>query len=257
MSAEWSSPQLRQRSRYEPKGPIERWMVPVLGAAIDAALAKYAKPTETARRCLDVGCGSQPFRNQLEALGFQYTGFDANQNFESTVEVIGTIDASLPPSLERGTFQFILCTEVLEHVPRWQEAFRNLADLLAPGGRLLVTTPHIWIPHEEPADFFRPTSLGIEYHGRAAGLMPIEVVRLGDGQDVLGTLLSAVKVKPAGGHWWNRPVSVVPKILIAALLGLIKRSGLRERVAFRTSFYLSTLAVFEKPSAAESLTSEH
>lgn len=256
MTTEWSSPQLRQRQQYEPKGPIERWMVPVLGAAIDAALEKYAKPSSTSRRCLDVGCGSQPFRAQLESCGFQYTGFDANQNFESTVDVIGLIDAPLPSSLKRGSFQFILCTEVLEHVPRWQEAFRNLADLLAPGGRLLITTPHIWLPHEEPADFFRPTSLGIEYHGRAAGLTPVEVVRLGDGQDVLGTILAATKVKPAGGHWWNRPVSVIPKLLIAALLGLIKRTGLRERVTLRTSFYLSTLAVFEKPRETSGVTTE-
>lgn len=222
-------------------------MVPMLGTAIEAALLRYARPLENSRRCLDVGCGSQPFRAQLETLGFDYTGFDANQNFESSVAVIGAIDEPLPSTLVPGSFQFVLCTEVLEHVPRWPEAFRNLAALLAPGGRLLITTPHIWIPHEEPADFFRPTSLGIEYHGRAAGLMPLEITRLGNGHDVLGTMLAAVKVKPAGGRWWYRPVSVVPKLLIAALLGVIKLPGLTNLVTLKTGFYLNTLAVFEKP----------
>jgi SAM-dependent methyltransferase len=242
----WRSAALPERTGYEPQWPNERWMVPLLGQAIEERLRQYAAPLARGGRCLDVGCGGQPFRPQLERLGFTYTGFDVHQNPQGTVEVLGAIDEPLPPDLNARPFNFILCTEVLEHVARWPEAFRNLAALLAPGGRLLVTTPHLWFPHEEPADFFRPTPWAFDFHGRTSGLTPLEITRLGDGRDVLGTVLTSVRIRPEGGHWFYRPFVIPLRLLRSVLLRVLRARGPRRFVSFETSLYLSTIAVFEK-----------
>jgi SAM-dependent methyltransferase len=160
--------------------------------------------------------------------------------------VLGAIDDPLPPALAGLQFNFVLCTEVLEHVARWPEAFRNLASLLAPGGRLLVTTPHLWFPHEEPSDFFRPTPWALDFHGRTAGLTPLEITRLGGGRDVLGTVLASVRIRPAGGRWFYRPLVIPLRLIRSALLKVLRPHGAGRFVSFETSLYLSTIAVFEK-----------
>ena len=242
----WRSVALPERTGYVPQWPIERWMVPLLGQAIEERLRRYAAPLAARGRCLDVGCGGQPFRPHLEGMGFEYTGFDVHQSPQGSIDVLGAIDEPLPPALGRAEFQFVLCTEVLEHVARWPEAFRNLAALLAPGGRLLLTAPHLWFPHEEPADFFRPTHWALDYHGRAAGLTPLEITRLGDGRDVLGTVLTSVRIRPAGGRWFYRPFVIPLRLMRSALLQALRSRAARRFVSFETSLYLSTIAVFEK-----------
>jgi SAM-dependent methyltransferase len=242
----WRSAALPERTGYVPQWPIERWMVPLLGHAIEERLQRYAAPLAARGRCLDVGCGGQPFRPHLERMGFAYTGFDVHQNPQGSVAVLGAIDDPLPPSLGAGQFHFILCTEVLEHVARWPEAFRNLAALLAPGGRLLITAPHLWFPHEEPADFFRPTPWALDFHGRTAGLAPLEITRLGDGRDVLGTVLTSVRIRPGGGRWYYRPFVIPLRLMRSVLLRALRSRAARRLVSFETSLYLSTIAVFEK-----------
>ena len=242
----WRSPALPQRTRYSPKRQIERWIVPLLGRAIEERLREYATPLAAGGRCLDVGCGGQPFRPHVERMGFTYTGFDVHQNPEGTVGVLGAIDDPLPAALAGQQFSFVLCTEVLEHVARWPEAFLNLASLLAPGGRLLLTTPHLWFPHEEPSDFFRPTPWALDFHGRTAGLTPLEITRLGDGRDVLGTVLKSVRIRPAGGRWFYWPLVIPLRFIRSALLGVLRAQWPRKLVSFETSLYLSTIAVFEK-----------
>lgn len=243
----WRPPEVHRREHYVPRRRAERWMVPLLAEAIDARLARDAAPLAPGR-CLDVGCGGQPFRRQLEQLGFLYTGFDVHQNPAGSVEVLGAIDEPLPPALlARAPFDFVLCTEVLEHVPRWPEAFGNLERLLAPGGRLLVTAPHIWLPHEEPSDFHRPTSWALDFHGRGAGLRPIEIARLGDGYDVLGTVLALTRPKTPPQRPWLAPLVLPVTLVRRLLLGALQLRWLRRMVTLETALYLGTIAVFEKP----------
>jgi SAM-dependent methyltransferase len=242
----WASPVLPQRTSYVAKGPVEKWMVPLLGEAIESAIVKHAVPFGPNPRCLDVGCGSQPWRALLETTGYEYYGMDFNQNAEGTVHHIGAIDTAITPELQGQEFEFLLCTEVIEHVARWPEAFRNLSALLKPGGQLLITAPHIWLPHEEPADFFRPTSLGIEYHANAAGLRTEQIERLGTGYDVLSTILAGASMHLKPGKIWARSIRAIPRATSRLLLAMLQSSLLKNHVELKTDFYLSTIAVFEK-----------
>ena len=52
------------------------------------------------------------------------------------------LDIHSPPSSYLGRFQFVICSDVLEHVaPPMGHAFNNLRRLLAPGGVLILTVP--------------------------------------------------------------------------------------------------------------------
>lgn len=218
-------------------------MVPLLANAITAQIDRSKG---AGKRCLDVGCGGQPLRKRLVEAGFMYSSFDVQQNQAGTVEHIGAIDAPLPASLANQRFDFIVCTEVLEHVADWPAAFANLVRLLNPGGRVLITCPHLWVPHEEPYDFFRPTSWAIASHAERAGLKAIEITRLGDGYDVLGTVLAATRLRAPRGRPWMwviaGPLALVRKLALA----LLSQRWLKGAVELRTGLYLNTVALLEK-----------
>lgn len=221
-------------------------MVPLLEAAITERIARYRRDS-SGQVCLDVGCGGQPLRALLTASGYSYASLDVEQNAAGTVDFLAAIDAPLPAELTARSFDFILCTEVLEHVANWPTAFANLARLLKPGGRLLISVPYIWVPHEEPADFFRPTSWALTHHGTRAGLTALEVTRLGDGYDVLGTVLAAVRLRAPPGRPWMWLVAGPLALARKLTLALLGRRFSKQIIELRTTLYLSTVAVFEKP----------
>lgn len=54
----------------------------------------------------------------------------------------------------RGSFDFVLCEQVLEHLITPPRAIKNLAMLLRPGGQLHVSVPAINNRHGEPHYFY-------------------------------------------------------------------------------------------------------
>jgi len=171
---------------------------------------------------------------------------DVIQTPEMSVDVVAAVDGALPAELGGpGSFDFILCTEVLEHVADWAAAFANLATLLRPGGRLLVTCPHFYRLHEEPYDFWRPTLHAIGHHARINGLAVAKQEMVGDGWDVLGTLLASC---PAVPHRPGLRFRLGSKIVNAArrVLFALLRRGLPQKLARLPGTYLSNVVLLEK-----------
>jgi SAM-dependent methyltransferase len=117
-------------------------------------LARHASRLPAGARVLDVGAGvgqyrslfahceykAQDFGKEPQTIG-QYTPLD----FECDILDIPAPDES---------FDVILCTEVLEHVPEPIRAVHELARLLRPGGAMLLTAPLLSLPHQEPYHFY-------------------------------------------------------------------------------------------------------
>ncbi len=113
--------------------------------------------SEVKGRLLDVGCGDQPYRKFFEdscksILACDYEASKPGIDFACPAHAIPQEDQS---------FDSILCTEVLEHVPDPAAALKEFCRLLAPRGKLLLTAPCYWPPHELPYDFFRYPSHGL------------------------------------------------------------------------------------------------
>jgi SAM-dependent methyltransferase len=236
-----------RKDRYAVGSASEEFIVPILRERIERLIDAHWRPMPTPRRILDVGCGSQPLRPLLEGAGSTYVGLDVQQSPQGNVDVIAPLDGELPPALTRdGAFDFVVCTEVLEHVADWQAAFRNLASLTRPGGKILITCPHFYMLHEEPYDFWRPTWHALEHFARANGLTMIERESAGDGWDVLGTLLACSAAAPHRS-------GILPR-LGAKLANGIRRAGfvllkwrLPQRLArMSCGVYLANVVVLEK-----------
>ncbi len=92
------------------------------------------------RRVLDVGCGSSVILQTLN----DATGVDVNFGKLRYMRRYGLplVNASIfALPFAAASFDCVVCSEVIEHVPRDPTLFRELDRVLAPGGLLILGTP--------------------------------------------------------------------------------------------------------------------
>ncbi len=241
-------PHLDERSEYVPRGKQEMLIVPVIARAIRERFNSAMPAIRPGDRALDVGCGRQPLRRELERLGLTYISLDTQQNPDCPVDIVGAIDGVLPAEVEGlMPFRFILCTEVLEHVADWDAAFANFTRLLGPGGRILITAPFVYSLHERPYDFWRPTMHAVEHFARRHGLRVVESAGVGEPWDVLGTAAASMSARPRTPGLLNSAVSLCMKMAKEFIFRASLSPWVRRRVEMEGQTYQSTLAILEKP----------
>jgi SAM-dependent methyltransferase len=116
-----------------------RWLVYCLLFADEG----FGRPAAAGRRLLDIGCKEGRFSGQLAPMASLIVGLDValprrrypgdNQRFVSG-------DGRALP-FAPGAFDYVLMNDVLEHIADDAAAARCAVTVLAPGGRLWLSTP--------------------------------------------------------------------------------------------------------------------
>jgi len=147
---------------------------------------------------LDAGCGRQPYRKLVEELGLAYESLDM---IERTPEQTYVADVQDMNAIQPARFETVLCSEVLEHLPRPAAALREINRILKPGGKLVLSVPFFARLHEEPFDFFRYTEHGLAYLLDEASFEVCDLCPIGSIFGFAGHQLSTVIV----GSTWHIP----------------------------------------------------
>jgi SAM-dependent methyltransferase len=148
---------------------------------------------------LDAGCGTQPFRALLEQQVDRYVALDIEARSVDVDHIASVEDMAVVPT---ASFDTVLCSEVLEHVPHPAMAAAELARVLKSGGSLIVTVPFMARLHEEPHDYYRYTRHGLRQLLVEAGFEVDDIVETGSLFSFIGHQVSVVIL----GLTWHRPV---------------------------------------------------
>jgi len=156
------------------------WLVlNALARDVQDALARYGSGT-----LFDVGCGAKPYQHFGSRIS-KWIGVDVPENSHADLHGV----AYQIPAAD-GTADTILCTQVLEHLEQPDRALKEFSRVLRPGGHLILTAPQYWSLHEEPRDFYRYTSIGLQYLTTEAGLEFVQLVSQGAGAMVAAQALN-------------------------------------------------------------------
>jgi SAM-dependent methyltransferase len=172
------------------------------------------------RRLLDVGCGTKPYRKLFDVT--EYLGLDIDSEITRRRGIADVLyDGGKFPFAD-ARFEAVLCNQVLEHVFNPDEFVSELARVLAPGGRLLLTVPFIWDEHEQPWDYARYTSFGLRHILERHGLRVLRHDKLLDDLSALAQLFNAYLFKILSARSPRIALAVTPLVMApVSLLGLL------------------------------------
>lgn len=112
------------------------------------AHAKLLAAVGTGQRVLDVGCSSGYLAEPLAARGNVIVGLELDPEAARAAEpfcervLVGDVETMELP-LEPGSFDVVLCGDVVEHLRDPAAALARLRPFLRPGGRLVLSTPNV------------------------------------------------------------------------------------------------------------------
>ncbi len=117
-------------------------------------LERYA----TQKPVLDIGGGRVSSNHSYEDLFPNRHTVDIDpQRLPDTVA-----DAHKLP-FDDGSFECVVCTEVLEHLHTPAQAIAEMKRVLVRGGTLVLTTRFVFPIHDAPHDYYRYTKYGLQH----------------------------------------------------------------------------------------------
>jgi SAM-dependent methyltransferase len=133
---------------------------------------------------LDLGCGERPYQKFYN----KYFKKTISTDYVATKNTDICADAQSLP-FEDNIFDYILMTEVIEHIPDENKAIAEIYRVLKPGGILFLTWPFNYMMHEIPNDHARYTEFGMSNRVERVGLKIDYILRRGNAFVLLLTIV--------------------------------------------------------------------
>ncbi len=115
-------------------------------------IKKYTKTIPNNKLCLDIGCGPMTNKNLLNK--FDTTLYMDGAKFNS-VNIVCDFEKLIP--IKNNSVDFILLSNVLEHIFSPQFFLNEIYRILKTNGKCLILVPYQIKLHQEPFDYFRYT----------------------------------------------------------------------------------------------------
>ncbi len=197
-----------------------------------------ALQTHASGSLLDLGCGEAPLYGVYKDRVTSVTCVDWSGGGRRSRYLDHEFDLSRPIPLEDASFDTILVTDVLEHLPNPELIFGELSRLLRPGGKLILSVPFLYPIHEAPHDYYRFTRFMLRQLCEKRALQVVELDAYGGLPEVLGDFTAKFL-----GRW--RPLSGAHLMVARVMMGL----GITRKVSAgtREKFPLGYLLVAQRP----------
>lgn len=174
-------------------------------------------------RIIDCGAGDAPYREYF--MKSEYYTQDAvplkaeqlrDREGYTQIDYVSDI-LNIPVVSE--SYDIVICTEVLEHVPDPVGALKELSRILKKGGHLLLTAPLGSGLHQEPFHFYGGFTKYWYEDNLKDQFQNLEITPNGSTFDHLSQeCLRFIRLSMNGGRLWNLPL-----LLIVGSIGLLIR----------------------------------
>jgi SAM-dependent methyltransferase len=174
---------------------------------------------------LDIGCGRKPYKLLFKPYITRHIGIDVPSTMHGREE-IDIAGSALRLPVADNSFDTVLATEVMEHVPEPAYMLSEIFRILRPGGTLILSVPFHEPLHELPNDFYRYTNISVAYLMEKQGFQVREVYRRGGVILVLCHLFCSYIYRRFGSTGYptemkTRPVLGMTVIAICLIIQII------------------------------------
>jgi 2-polyprenyl-6-hydroxyphenyl methylase/3-demethylubiquinone-9 3-methyltransferase len=128
---------------------LRHFVNPIRFGFFHRIIGKMPRAMEEGKKILDVGCGGGFLAEEFAKIGFEVTGMDpapptlkaASRHAEQNhlqIRYIQGYGEEIP--LETGSFDYVACCDVLEHVDDVEKVIREISRVLKPAGLFFYDT---------------------------------------------------------------------------------------------------------------------
>lgn len=145
---------------------------------------------------LDVGAGHQPYKKLFKQINYsscdsedviqemKYNTLNAKHDFYCNInEKIPVTD---------DIYDYILCSEVLEHVYNPNNVICEMSRILKKNGLIFITAPQCGGEHMLPHNYFNYLGPGLEYLLKKNNLEPIKIFKPAGAFHLIGNVLNKI-----------------------------------------------------------------
>jgi len=160
-----------------------------------ATLYQQYIPLHAKGRLLDLGCGKVPLFELYRPHVAENICADWANSLHKNSHLDLECDLSARLPFPDASFDTVILSDVLEHIPEPMALWREIDRLLVPGGVLLMNVPFFYWLHEEPHDFYRYTEFALRRFAQSTSFQILELKTVGGLPEILADLAGKVAAK--------------------------------------------------------------
>ena len=165
------------------------------------------------KKLIDIGSDTSPYRKIFKNV--HYFTLDIKQNNTKTIAFAIDLDQGMQ-KIANDSFDYMLCTQVLEHLQKPHLFFSESARILKKNGRIFLTTNFIYPIHMAPHDHFRFTKFGLITLGEKNGFVIEHIKPQGGIFHVLSYIISSLPIRLLFKR--SRPATLIYLISFSPLI---------------------------------------
>ncbi len=171
---------------------------------------------------LDCSCGQVPYYGIYKKNTSSVTCIDWESTHGENPYLDKVVDLNEAIPFPDNSFDSVLLTDVIAHIYKPHDLFKEISRILRPGGHLLVMTPFFYWISEPPYEYFRYTEYALSRMSEDNKMSVVSLEPYGGRLDIFFDVLN----KKMTGKLSNR--------LFLLISGIVKRLGWYRRVNERT-----------------------
>ena len=133
-----------------------------------------------------------------------------------------TFDLENTFPLPNGTYDFVMCMNILEHIYNTSHFLSECRRVLKPGGTLVVAVPFIMQVHPSPRDYFRFSKEALQQLMSIAGFRDVMIEAVGRGPF---TASAQITYNPLSKIPLANALNLLQAKILDSLLRLFDRKG--------------------------------